>query len=208
MKRNSPKLKQLLYCLFQKKSKKAAETLTFKRPEGMHREVYALLYSDKKYVSWSLILNFIRYSTTVIALLMDICVCLCVCDFLKCFGNTNTNNNDKITQYAIHRDAPPLLPSDTTQGYRTVKAKLGCKKVRPWKWMPFTNPARRDGAIFHHWRRVAEEGKDYPFARFNKVGGLTWAQKIGNDCDFWAPAYIFHSHFTNSESFCVLSLCL
>ncbi|XP_038616206.1 DNA methyltransferase 1-associated protein 1 isoform X1 [Tachyglossus aculeatus] len=97
-----------------KKSKKSSETLTFKRPEGMHREVYALLYSDKK-------------------------------------------------------DAPPLLPSDTTQGYRTVKAKLGSKKVRPWKWMPFTNPARKDGAMFYHWRRVAEEGKDYPFARFNKA---------------------------------------
>eukprot|EP00062_Callorhinchus_milii_P014537 gi/632963814/ref/XP_007898093.1/ PREDICTED: DNA methyltransferase 1-associated protein 1 isoform X1 [Callorhinchus milii] len=97
-----------------KKSKKSTETLTFKRPEGMHREVYALLYSDKK-------------------------------------------------------DAPPLLPSDTTQGYRTVKAKLGCKKVRPWKWMPFTNPARKDGAIFYHWRRLADEGKDYPFARFNKA---------------------------------------
>lgn len=98
-----------------KKAKKVTETLTFKRPEGMHREVYALLYSDK------------------------------------------------------NRDAPPLLPSDTTQGYRTVKAKLGCKKVRPWKWMPFSNPARKDGAIFHHWRRAAEEGKDYPFARFNKT---------------------------------------
>ncbi|XP_037762939.1 DNA methyltransferase 1-associated protein 1 isoform X1 [Chelonia mydas] len=66
-------------------------------------------------------------------------------------------------------DAPPLLPSDTTQGYRTVKAKLGSKKVRPWKWMPFTNPARKDGAMFYHWRRAAEEGKDYPFARFNKT---------------------------------------
>uniref|UniRef100_A0A8C5QXX9 DNA methyltransferase 1-associated protein 1 n=1 Tax=Leptobrachium leishanense TaxID=445787 RepID=A0A8C5QXX9_9ANUR len=97
-----------------KRSKKSSETLTFKRPEGMHREVYALLYSDKK-------------------------------------------------------DGPPLLPSDTTQGYRTVKAKLGCKKVRPWKWMPFTNPARKDGAIFYHWRRASEEGKDYPFARFNKA---------------------------------------
>ncbi|XP_020949075.1 DNA methyltransferase 1-associated protein 1 isoform X1 [Sus scrofa] len=97
-----------------KKSKKSSETLTFKRPEGMHREVYALLYSDKK-------------------------------------------------------DAPPLLPSDTGQGYRTVKAKLGSKKVRPWKWMPFTNPARKDGAMFFHWRRAAEEGKDYPFARFNKT---------------------------------------
>ncbi|KTF90284.1 hypothetical protein cypCar_00036972, partial [Cyprinus carpio] len=30
-----------------KKAKKVTETLTFKRPEGMHREVYALLYSDK-----------------------------------------------------------------------------------------------------------------------------------------------------------------
>ncbi|KAL0604573.1 DNA methyltransferase 1-associated protein 1 [Plecturocebus cupreus] len=75
-----------------KKSKKSSETLTFKRPEGMHRE-----------------------------------------------------------------------------GYRTVKAKLGSKKVRPWKWMPFTNPARKDGAMFFHWRRAAEEGKDYPFARFNKT---------------------------------------
>lgn len=70
---------------------------------------------------------------------------------------------------SLIRDAPPLLPSDTTQGYRTVKAKLGSKKVRPWKWMPFTNPARKDGAMFYHWRRAAEEGKDYPFARFNKV---------------------------------------
>lgn len=76
-----------------------------------------------------------------------------------------------------HRDAPPLLPSDTTQGYRTVKAKLGSKKVRPWKWMPFTNPARKDGAMFYHWRRAAEEGKDYPFARFNKVSGSIFKQK-------------------------------
>lgn len=79
-----------------------------------------------------------------------------------------------------HRDAPPLLPSDTTQGYRTVKAKLGSKKVRPWKWMPFTNPARKDGAMFYHWRRAAEEGKDYPFARFNKVSGSTFEQKHMN----------------------------
>ena len=35
--------------------------------------------------------------------------------------------------------------------------------------MPFVNPARKDGAIFHHWRRAADEGKEYPFAKFNKV---------------------------------------
>ena len=27
----------------------------------------------------------------------------------------------------------------------------------------------QDGAVFYHWRKVADEGKDYPFARFNKV---------------------------------------
>lgn len=70
---------------------------------------------------------------------------------------------------SYNRDAPPLIPTDTNQGYKQMKAKIGSSRVRPWKWMPFTNPARKDGAIFHHWRRVADEGKDYPFARFNKV---------------------------------------
>ncbi|XP_067119245.1 DNA methyltransferase 1-associated protein 1 isoform X2 [Centruroides vittatus] len=93
--------------------KKKMVDMTFKRPEGMHRELYALLYSD-------------------------------------------------------NRDAPPILPSDTGQGYKQIKAKLGLKTVRSWRWMQFSNPARKDGVLFYHWRRVADEGKDYPFARFNK----------------------------------------
>ena len=88
--------------------------ISFKRPEGMHRELWGLLWTDNK-------------------------------------------------------DAPPLIPTDTNQGYKQMKAKIGISKVRPWKWMPFSNPARKDGAVFHHWRRVADEGKDYPFARFNKA---------------------------------------
>ncbi|KAE8749679.1 hypothetical protein FOCC_FOCC003666 [Frankliniella occidentalis] len=84
-----------------------------KRPEGMPREVFALLCNDSKGV-------------------------------------------------------PPVFPTDTGQGYKQTKAKLGMRKVRPWKWMPFTNPGRTDGAVFHHWRRVADEGKEYPFAKFNK----------------------------------------
>lgn len=87
---------------------------TLKRPEGMHRELFALLYSDKK-------------------------------------------------------DAPPILPTSSGQGYKQMKAKLGMKRVRPWRWMAFTNPARKDAAVLHHWRRIADEGKEYPFARFNKV---------------------------------------
>ncbi|XP_046751997.1 DNA methyltransferase 1-associated protein 1 [Diprion similis] len=96
-----------------KKNKKRYEYKVPKRPEGMHREVYALLYKD---------------------------------------------NND----------VPPLFPTDTGKGYKQTKAKLGMRKVRPWKWTPFTNPARTDGAVFHHWRRVADAGKEYPFAKFNK----------------------------------------
>ncbi|XP_013790926.1 DNA methyltransferase 1-associated protein 1-like [Limulus polyphemus] len=98
----------------EKKKKKKILEPTFKKPEGMHRELYALLYYDNK-------------------------------------------------------DPPPLLPSDTGQGYKQVKAKLGLKKVRPWRWLSFSNSARKDGALFCHWRRVADEGKDYPFAKFNKT---------------------------------------
>lgn len=96
------------------KKKKKLTDATFKRPEGMHRELYALLYSDSK-------------------------------------------------------DKPPMFITDSDQGYKQNKAKLGLKKVRPWKWMPFTNPARKDGAIFHHWRRIEDQNEEYAFAKFNKT---------------------------------------
>ncbi|XP_057320061.1 DNA methyltransferase 1-associated protein 1 [Microplitis mediator] len=96
-----------------KKTVKKYDYKVPKRPEGMHREVFALLCKD------------------------------------------NT-------------DVPPIYPTDTGKGYKQARAKLGMKKVRPWKWTPFTNPARTDGAVFHHWRRVADNTKEYPFAKFNK----------------------------------------
>lgn len=74
--------------------------------------------------------------------------------------------------YNDNKDAPPLLPTDTAlgigSGYKQVKARLGMKKVRKWEWAPFTNLARTDGAVFHHWRRLSDEPKEYPFAKFNK----------------------------------------
>uniref|UniRef100_A0A0B6ZHQ5 DNA methyltransferase 1-associated protein 1 n=1 Tax=Arion vulgaris TaxID=1028688 RepID=A0A0B6ZHQ5_9EUPU len=73
------------------------------------------------------------------------------------------------TDSRYQTDAAPIIPSDSKQGYKQMKARIGSSRVRPWKWMPFTNPARKDGAIFYHWGRVADEGKDYPFARFNKT---------------------------------------
>lgn len=53
--------------------------------------------------------------------------------------------------------------------YKQMKARLGIKQARRWAWTPFTNPARTDGAVFHHWRRVCDEQREYPFAKFNKV---------------------------------------
>lgn len=73
--------------------------------------------------------------------------------------------------YNDNKDAPPLLPTDASlgvgSGYIQTKARLGMKKVRKWEWAPFTNPARTDGAVFHHWRR-SDNVKEYPFAKFNK----------------------------------------
>ncbi|KAG8192211.1 hypothetical protein JTE90_009971 [Oedothorax gibbosus] len=96
-----------------RKKKKKLSDVPFKRPEGMHRELFALLYSDNK-------------------------------------------------------DNAPMFATDD-KGYKQNKAKLGLKRVRPWKWMPFTNPARKDAAIFHHWRRIEDEGEEYAFAKFNKA---------------------------------------
>lgn len=97
-----------------KVKKKYVTAKAVKRPEGMHREVFALLYNDS------------------------------------------------------NKDLPPLLPTDTGKAYKQTKAKLGMRKVRKWIWAPFTNPARKDNAVFYHWKRVSDETKEYPFAQFNK----------------------------------------
>ena len=71
--------------------------------------------------------------------------------------------------YSDSRDPPPIVPTDNAAaGYKQAKIKLGVQRVRPWRWTPFANPARKDALLLNHWRRVADEGKDYPFARFNK----------------------------------------
>jgi len=112
---------------------------TFKRPEGMHRELYALLYSD-------------------------------------------------------NMDKPPMLPTDNIQTYQTAKAKLGCKVVRPWQWVGFNNPARSDGAVFYHWQRVEDEGKDYKFTKFNKTVQVpTFSEQEYNQ-------YLFSPDWTRDET--------
>jgi len=97
-----------------KKRGKRPSEAAFKRPEGMHRELYALLQSD-------------------------------------------------------YRDPPSLAPTDTGRGYKQSKAKIGRNKVRCWKRIPFTNPARSDDLQLFHYRRITDEKKEYPFAKFGKA---------------------------------------
>lgn len=54
------------------------------------------------------------------------------------------------------------------------------RRPRKWEWMPFSNPARTDNAVFYHWRRPTDESKEYPFAKFNKVSFLFLCVSIEN----------------------------
>ncbi|XP_005103965.1 DNA methyltransferase 1-associated protein 1 [Aplysia californica] len=98
-------------------------------------------------------------------------------------------------------DAPPIIPSDSKQGYKQMKARIGSSKVRPWKWMPFTNPARKDGAVFYHWGRVADEGKDYPFARFNKTVDVP----VFSDLEY--QQHLHDENWTRQETDHMFDLC-
>lgn len=56
------------------------------------------------------------------------------------------------------------MPTDLHrgQGYKQIKAKLGLKKARPWKWMPFINPARKVLFLFMN------------FVLLNELKNLGW----------------------------------
>ena len=131
-----------------------------KRPEGMARELYNLLYNDSK-------------------------------------------------------DAPPIIPTDTVAGggldyksYKQTKAKLGMRKVRPWRWTPFSNPARKDGLVLCHWRRKNpgseandQINKEYPFAKFNRKLEMPTYSDIEYQTHLQAEGW------TQAESDHLLDLC-
>ena len=54
----------------------------------------------------------------------------------------------------LHFYSSCLIPTDTGSGYRQPKARLGRKHVRPWKWMPFTNLARKVGVIYNLYNYI------------------------------------------------------
>lgn len=118
-----------------------------KRPEGINRELYALLCGDSK-------------------------------------------------------DPAPIMTSDVMAGgYKQVKAKLGLKKARQWKWMEFVNPARKDNCRLFHWRRVLDAGKEYPFAKFNK------SVVVASYTDQEYIQYLQVDNWTRAETDHLIDLC-
>lgn len=73
--------------------------------------------------------------------------------------------------YSDKKDLAPLLSSDTGQGHRTMRAKLGSKKTWPWKRMPFTNPACKDGAHSSTGDRQLRRARLPPSPTFNETVG-------------------------------------
>jgi DNA methyltransferase 1-associated protein 1 len=44
---------------------------------------------------------------------------------------------------------------------------ISTKKARSWVFAPFSNSARKDGLLLHHWVRAGVEYPEYPYARFD-----------------------------------------
>ena len=66
------------------------------------------------------------------------------------------------------------MVDNTTAGHNSsisfVKIHNKCistKKARSWIYAPFSNSARKDGLLLHHWVRAGLEYPDYPYARFD-----------------------------------------
>ena len=64
---------------------------------------------------------------------------------------------------------PQLAPALAESTSALVKKEKNNKKrVDPWIWHGFTNPARKDVLMLHHWMKEEEKEEVYPFARFNR----------------------------------------
>ncbi|XP_010523905.1 PREDICTED: SWR1-complex protein 4 isoform X2 [Tarenaya hassleriana] len=70
--------------------------------------------------------------------------------------------------YALTGGIPPLMPSiDVSQ----LKRRPPADEKVVWRWLPFTNSARKDNLQLYHWVRVVNDVPptgDYSFAKYNK----------------------------------------
>jgi len=59
----------------------------------------------------------------------------------------------------------PLMQSPTALPYKE-KRKVD-RKVTPWVWKGFHNPARKDNLVLSHWVKEDEQDEPYSFSRFH-----------------------------------------
>ncbi|KAI9189677.1 swr complex subunit [Blastocladiella emersonii ATCC 22665] len=62
-------------------------------------------------------------------------------------------------------DAPPPILITSRP---ILKPSIRLAKVSGWKWAPFSNPARTDGLVLHHWVKAQDPDDGYRFSVFNK----------------------------------------
>jgi DNA methyltransferase 1-associated protein 1 len=89
---------------------------------------------------------------------------------------------------------PPLAPKR--------KLKIDRKKSNvEWQWAPFTNQAREDGLVLHHWQKKGVEFAEYPYARFNtKLERVTYT-------DDEYERLLADRHWTRSDTDYLINLC-
>jgi len=81
-------------------------------------------------------------------------------------GIIQTNNNRSTP-------TPPLNHPNSFMANQQTLVKINnkfissAKKARSWVFAPFSNSARKDGLLLHHWVRAGVEYPEYPYARFN-----------------------------------------
>ena len=70
---------------------------------------------------------------------------------------------------------PPMSATYVSRksDFRSNTAAAAPGRVTKYARLPFTNSARKDGLVLHHWRRAkTAKGADYEFAKFNHTTRL------------------------------------
>ena len=90
-------------------------------------------------------LEFCSYSLSLVSQKLNRVNYLINVDFLDHLCSKGMHRELYNLLYSENKELPcPIIPTDSNkdQGYKQIRAKLGMRKVRAWKWMPFSNPAR------------------------------------------------------------------
>ena len=98
---------------------------------------------------------------------------------------------------ATGTSALPLMPTQSpTEAFKQKRTR-----IIGWDWRSFTNSAREDSLVLHHWAKNSDKSTDYTFSRFNKkIKALTYT-------DEEYDRHLTHPAWDKSESALLFELC-